>query len=315
MNFKVLVALLIFPALGHAAIFGVDNRRPLTPDSSQHFLAQATAVALLSGNVSQNADGTIDLLTGRVSPVCGNEKFGTDSSLDYACTGFLVAPDLLVTAGHCVYAVNTPNKELRNETGLACKVFSWLFDYEDQAHSKAATKNINPNRVYGCKQIIYATQTEKAPFLDYALIQLDRPALGRTPFKLASVRPGIGSMLSVIGYPFGTPVKIADQGRVTSDNPSRDSFLTSLDAFSGNSGSPVFNGGNQVVGILVGGTPSRDTVTNDKYKCEQLNRCDENGLNCMFPDKDTSVLPGYQGVGTEIQRIEPILKLIRALRH
>lgn len=304
---KILAFLLVFSSFNaHAAIFGADNRHTVLPGSPAFELSRATAIAVLSANFSVNKAGLIDLDTGKLENLCSNEPLANEASLDYSCTGFLIAPDLLVTAGHCVYAINTPTQTLEHETKLACETFSWLFDYR----APVQTKNINPDRLFKCKEIIYARQTETAPFLDYALIRLDRPALGRAPFKLAAKAVASGDAVAMIGYPFGTAARYTDSARVTLNDVRRDSFLTTLDAFEGNSGSPVFNSAREVVGILVGGTPSANTYTPKGLRCERVNRCSEDGTACDVPDTDTSVLPGYQGVGSEVQRIQPILDLI-----
>jgi len=310
-----LVAAMIWSLTAQAAVFGADNRHVVTEASPAQDLARATAIAVLSGNLSVNSAGRLDLDTDKLTNlVCADEPFANDPSLSYSCTGFLIAPDLLVTAGHCVYAINTPTQTLEHETKLACEAFSWLFDYQAHTSGPAQTKNIDPSSLYKCKEIIYARQTEKAPFVDYALIRLDRPALGRTPFKLSEKPVASGDAVAMVGYPFGTPVKYTDSAKVTLNNSSRDSFLTTLDAFEGNSGSPVFNSAREIVGILVGGTPSANTYKPKGLTCERVNRCTEDGSQCNAPDIDTSVLPGYQGVGSEVQRIQPILDLVRALK-
>ena len=43
------------------------------------------------------------------------------------------------------------------------------------------------------------------------------------------------------------------------------------------------------------------------------NRCDESGEHCAEPDKETSIFPGYMGVGSEVQRIGPVADLMREL--
>lgn len=286
-----------------AAIFGADNRHTVTDQSPVIELARATAIAVLKTNYSVNGQ-TLTLATNPLTNLCKDEMLAGEPSLDYSCTGFLVGPDLLATAGHCVYAVNTPNQELKHETGLACDTFQWLFDFQQG-------KQANLNNLYHCKEIIYARQTEHAPFFDYALVRLDRPAFGRTPFKVNPAPVALGEAVAMIGYPFGTPVKYTDSARVTIDNPQRNSFLTSLDALEGNSGSPVFNAAHEVVGILVGGTPSANTYVSGT--CERVNRCSEDGSRCNKPDTADEIkqLEGYQGVGSEVQRIAPIDDLLR----
>lgn len=302
--------LLIFAAAtAKGAIFGADNRHLINSVSPAFEMSRATAIAVLSANHSVGANGLIQLHTVRLTNLCSSEPLSNEPMLDFSCTGFLIAPDLLVTAGHCVYAINTANQTLEHETKLACETFSWLFDYRAPVQSN----NINPSRLYKCKEIIYARQTEHAPFLDYALIRLDRPATGRTPFKMSNAPLAINTPVAMVGYPFGTAARYTDSARVTKNDLTRDSFLTSLDAFEGNSGSPVFNAAREVVGILIGGTPSANTYTPKGLMCEKVNRCNETGTVCNEPDKDTASLPGYQGVGSEVQRIQPILDLVSKL--
>lgn len=293
----------------HAAIFGVDDRIPISPASPAYTLARSTAVAVLSGNHSPAEPGKIQLDTGSTGDlVCKDERFSREPYLSWACSGFLVAPDLIATAGHCM--VNTG--ESRNETETYCEAFSWLFDYHQDLDGKVEVKNIPADKLYGCKQIIYAIKEEKPPYRDFALVQLNRPVTDREPLKIAAGGLSANEKLSMIGYPLGTPAKLSWNARVLLDDPARESFITNLDAFEGNSGSAVFNSANEVVGILIGGTPSLSFVPT-KNSCDLYNRCREDGTGCSLPDKDTSVFPGFQRVGSEVQRIAPIAELMKTL--
>lgn len=295
-----------------AAVFGSDDRQylklPLSTQtaSTNQKLARATAIAVLSSNREEVTKGKYKLLTDE-SPFCPSERFAKDPILSFSCTGFLVAPDILVTAGHCVYAVNNPGEQLVHETGKACEAFSWLFDYQINEQGQLNTQNISENRFAKCKEIIYAVQNQNAPFLDFAIIKLDR-SMDRPFLKLANQEPALNEALFAIGYPFGTAAKISPNGHVKIKNPLRQSFITTLDVFEGNSGSPVFNTKNEVVGILVAGTPSSNTVEDTQNKCLRYNRCDELGNNCLETDTDTSVFPEFQGVGSEVQRINSVKK-------
>ncbi len=288
-----------------SAVFGIDDRVSIKPGSQGYELSRSTAIAVLSSNFEPTTPGKIKLLVDKFEQwVCPEVRFTKQNSLSYACTGFLVEPDLIVTAGHCM--VNTG--ESQHETELYCKAFSWLFDYNETTHAE----DISADNLYKCKEVIYAVKDEHAPFRDYALVRLNRTVKGRTPFKINANPVKSTDVFGMIGYPMGLPAKLSKNGRILTNNTNRHSFLTNLDAFEGNSGSGVFNTRNEIVGILVGGTPSANTLTNGK--CEILNRCSERGTQCLLPDKDTSVFPGYQGVGSEVQRIEPVLKLIEKLR-
>lgn len=284
-----------------AAIFGADDRVSIRPGSEGYELSRSTAIAVLSANWKPTTPGKIRLDVESLEDMfCPTVRFVKQKSLSYPCSGFLVAPDVIMTAGHCM--VNTGVS--RNETDTYCKGFSWLFDF----HEGLDTENVSASNHYKCKRVIYAVKDEKAPFRDYALVQLERPVRDRKPLKLSTTGLVANDTYSMIGHPFGLPSKLSKNARLAVNNPSRQSFLTNLDAFDGNSGSAVFNSKKEVVGILVGGTPSINRVTNGR--CDVLNRCSESRTNCLQPDKDTSVFPGYQGVGSEVQRIGPAAQLL-----
>lgn len=298
--------LLLASGFANSAIFGEDNRLPIQPGSSHSTLARSTALAVLRSNYSEVAPNFIKLELGKLSEfVCSDEKFASDPSMSYACTGFLVAPDLIATAGHCM--VNTG--ESRDERGTYCEVYSWLFDFQEGVDFN----RVSADNLYQCEKIIYAIKEEVAPYRDYALVKLNRPVEGRPPLKLTTQTLNTRESFSMIGYPFGTPAKLSWSAKLLLDNVERQSFLTNLDAFEGNSGSPVFNPAQEVVGILIGGTPSQSLVTDASKGCERYNVCDETGSQCNLNDKDTSLFPGFQQIGSEVQRIAPITELLNTL--
>jgi V8-like Glu-specific endopeptidase len=293
-----------------AAYFGRNDVRPVISGSQTPIgiRARSTAVAVLSANISELPSGNLKLDNDIVTAaICKGETFEQDPSLSWACSGFLVAPDLIVTAGHCM--VNTG--EDRHETETYCQAFSWLFDYQADASGKTQLSEISPSRHYHCKQVVYAVNESKPPYRDFAIVQLDRPVTDRAPLKLSAEAP-VGTM-SIIGYPLGTPVKSATGGRLLLNNISRQSFITTLDAFDGNSGSAVFNSAGSVIGILTGGSPTENWYADksaDGKACVRLNHCDEKGENCTDKD-DLSSLPAFQRTGSEVQRIAPVLEEIK----
>lgn len=303
------ILLLLAPLFAHAAIFGADDREPLPPGSPRFEASRSVALAILTSNFKESSPGKLKLEPGKMSEfLCPTEKFATDPSMSYACTGFLVGPDLIATAGHCM--VNTG--ESRNEPAMYCEAFSWLFDYRNEADGHVQLDDVPADRLYKCKQVIYAVKDEQAPFRDFALVQLDREVKGRTPFKLAE---NTGGPYHMMGHPLGAPLKLSRGSLLLKNDRSRESFLTNLDAFEGNSGSPVLNAKSEVVGILVGGTPSQSFFEPAGRGCSVYNRCAENGISCALPDKDTTIFPGYQGVGSEVQRIAPVQKLIEEFKR
>jgi hypothetical protein len=80
--------------------------------------------------------------------------------------------------------------------------------------------------------------------------------------------------LTLIGYPSGTPAKIAEGAHVIDARANLlDYFDATTDSFEGNSGSGVFDDSARLVGILVRG--SQDYV--DRGNCQVVNRLPEDG--------------------------------------
>jgi len=307
------LSLIGMPLFSYAAVFGADDRQPVQPASKFSQMATGTAIALLTGNYKINGSGLIDLDTDLLDQFCPAENFYKSVSLSNACTGFLVAPELLVTAGHCLSAVNTPHQEIIHSSVNACQSFDWLFDYQIDNEGIAQTKNISRDKLFHCKEIIYAVQQEKSPYLDYALIKLDRPALGRFTYKMTDIMTeGLGPSLSMMGFPFGLPLTRTAGARILMNNPQRSSFITNLNAFEGNSGSPVLDEQNHVVGILIAGNPQANTFVDPSLKCERWNFCDSIGDNCAKSDLDTTQFPSFQMTGSEVQRISPLIQLLKS---
>ena len=303
-----MILLASFSQVTLAAVFGVDDRVAVSERSAAFPLARATAVAVLSGLYESSGQDTIKILTDDFSGyICPRERFSRDPSLSYACTGFLIAPDLIVTAGHCMVNVG----EERNETETYCQAYAWLFDYYRPANGEVEINQIPSKNLYRCKQVIYAINEEKQPGRDFAIVQLERPVLDRAPLELAPQSSPLRGDLKMIGYPLGTPAKLAKGGRVLVDDASKQQFTTTLDAFEGNSGSPVLNSRNQVVGILVSGEPIDSFVKDEVNKCEIYNRCRENGLNCLSQKGQAAA--DLLKTGSDVQRMAPVLAMLKEL--
>jgi DNA replication protein DnaC len=96
---------------------------------------------------------------------------------------------------------------------------------------------------------------------DWALLKLDREvACDPLPLNLNKVADKIE--LYMLGHPNGLPLKFTYNGKLEGNTES-DFFECKLDAFRGNSGSPVLNKEtNQVVGILIEGNTDYQVVPN-----------------------------------------------------
>jgi V8-like Glu-specific endopeptidase len=187
------------------------------------------------------------------------------------CTGFLIAPDIMVTAGHCISSDQheitdgevTYHKPYFDKYGqFKYNKMKWVFDYTNDIqmtkkyHEKIGNyyvATIPSSNQYSVKKVLKSVLDRKKG-LDYAIIQLDR-STSRDPFRFRTgAKIEKGDNIAMIGSPSGLPLKLSDGAQVTL-NAGSTWFGTNLDAFGGNSGGPVYNkaGLNMIEGILVRG--------------------------------------------------------------
>ncbi len=262
---------------GKNLIYGLDNRKDIFEVTNPLFLklAKATA-AMVRVNTFQYTSvqkvfdiGGVNTLE-RAQNVCASEKF-SEQPAAATCSGFLVGPDTLVTAGHCFKAFDLPEN--------VCKNFVWVFDYHMKSATHDPTKNIPLENIYLCKKVIAAKLDTE---VDYAVIKLDRKVLNREPLKFRTTgKVSSDAKLVVIGHPSGLPSKVSDDGKITR-NTDLHKFSTNLDTFQGNSGSAVFDATTGVVeGILIQGrTDYLPSNPNQPESCKVVNRCDNDGNKC-----------------------------------
>ena len=209
--------------------------------------------------------------------VCRGERFSKQPTLS-TCTGFLIAPNKIATAGHCILE---DNDFILNKMTNKCKGHSWYFGYELEKDQSLNIKNILKEELYNCKNVIVAKLSDDE---DFAIIELDRNVKGVEPLKLRQKgRISTGSSLFVIGHPTGLPKKFSDSALVifnTHDNY----FGASLDTFAGSSGSPVINEETlEVEGVLVRG---KTDYIRTSSGCNRINLCSSDGSSCLFDGQD-----------------------------
>ena len=246
---KMILALFAISSLAHAnnkAIYGVDSRIDVEQSPNPIHKELAKSVAAMVPNYVINPNPSVfmdffDITLQDSSSVCSNERFAHQQTVS-VCTAFLVAPNVLATAGHCVRTVED------------CENNKWVFDYKLENEEDSFVVNIPRSSVYSCKKVL---DTKLTIFTkkDWALIELDRPVTDRAPLKLNKASPNKGDDVFVIGTPSGLPLKVAS-GSVRANKMNY--FRTNLDTYAGNSGSPVFNKQNEVIGVLVRGDNDYD---------------------------------------------------------
>lgn len=224
-------------------VYGADERQDLHHVSSARVndVAQAVAALVKRDDLHANADGSFALATSSYRAdyhLCDGEPFA-DQPLGCFCSGFLVAADVLATAGHCV----------KSEQDLASVRFVFGFRMLDASRARTTFPSSD---VYGGVELIGRALGDDGT--DWALVRLDRKVSDRAPLKVrARGRIADSAKLFVIGHPCGLPQKYAP-GAVVRDNAPAAFFVANLDTYGGNSGSPVFNATSFAVeGILVRG--------------------------------------------------------------
>ncbi|MCB0379070.1 MAG: trypsin-like peptidase domain-containing protein [Bdellovibrionales bacterium] len=220
------------------AIYGQDNRLDWfeAPGQTTSYWARATLALMPSQSLKLEGDEfrVVADSYGNLMNLCPGQKFNSQPSASF-CSGFLVADDLVVTAGHCVRSQSE------------CEQTLFVFDYNKQDEAQE-NYSVPQSSVYRCSQLV----TREVGANDFAIVQLQKPVLDRTPLNLR--RDGnlrVGEEVMLIGHPMGLPSKIAEGGRVLKVG---DKIHASVDAFAANSGSVILNMATGLVeGILVAG--------------------------------------------------------------
>ena len=246
-------------------IYGADDRIDLfeTADARLLSLADST-VALFQASevVVDRTAGTATLSTGRFGDalqMCPDERFVAEP-IGAFCSGFLVGPDLIATAGHCVSDSN-------------CESTRFVFGYSLKRPDADASV-VRANDVYACSTVLGREYDEAGA--DWALVRLDRRVEAHAALSVR--RSGAiekGEPVFVIGHPTGLPTKIAG-GAAVRDASRPQYFTANLDTFGGNSGSAVFNGKTGLIeGILARGED--DFVWDEHRNCRASRHCPDDG--------------------------------------
>lgn len=261
------------------AIYGNDDRRDLFQTSFPASMASSIAIAVPGNFVQALVGGNyrvtdVETLAGSSGAnACKDERFANQPTIGN-CTGFLVGDRYMITAGHCVVNVGVVDKD---ENSPFCANFKWYFDFNLTASAKTTVNNIPANRLYSCKRVIRAEVIDNGA--DFAVVELDRPvSKDMIPLTINSARPTVGSAVFTVGHPMGLPAKHSGISSVVAADKAKDYFEAYLDTEGGNSGGPVFNKKNEVIGILVSGHQI-DLYTTPQG-CSRVNKCNANGTQC-----------------------------------
>ena len=270
-----------------AAIYGPDNRLDINQILRLAPIAKSIAIAVPNNFLEKRRDNFYAMkdvsILGGSSEVyaCMDERFARQPIIGN-CTGFLVGKRHLITAGHCVLPNGIVNNDKKHPF---CDAYSWYFDFNVNSQGKTSEGKIPPQNIYKCKRIIRAENLElpgSSPGTkfgnDFAVMELDRDVAPEfTQLKIANYKPKVSQPVYTIGHPSGLPAKYSGLSNVIKNNNPR-YFEANLDTLGGNSGGPVFDVNNNVLGILVSGHPV------DYYMipsgCYRVNKCNANGSVC-----------------------------------
>ncbi|MCC6277957.1 MAG: proprotein convertase P-domain-containing protein [Oligoflexia bacterium] len=270
------------PQMGESVIYGQDNRLDVFEVQNQAVvnLARSTVALMRSSSVTASGNGfkISGSNYGLAYNLCTTERFREQTSAAF-CSGSLVGPNLILTAGHCVRSQRD------------CENTKFVFGFG--LYQSGATPNFVPtNDVYDCAQLVHSEQDDNGP--DFAVVRLSRNVVGRQP--LAYRTEGAlkkNDPLLVIGHPAGIPTKVAGGAAVRADSNSG-YFVANLDTYGGNSGSAVFNANSGAIeGVLVRG--EQDFVS--QGNCNVSNKCSDTGCRGEDVTRVIKALPYLPAAG------------------
>lgn len=284
---KAFLLLLVFAMNAKAQIpvfriYGDDNRKEVSRASRMEKSLADSSAALIPNSymIQKRTKLLLDAPNLEQSDlVCASERYRNQPSASI-CSGTLIAPDLMLTAAHCY---NSPS---------LCQQASWVFGYHESRNNKYEFKK---KEVYHCKEVVFRVfDVEKGH--DFAVVKLDRKVKNHSPVAIREEgSPELNTKLILVGHPRGLPTKIADDAWITGiqDNI----LMTNVDAYTGNSGSGVFNAETGFLeGVLSFGKEDYEEDKAHSCMSSQVYNMQDGGEAVMKIDPVREFLKNYQSI-------------------
>ena len=224
-------------------IYGDDNRKDYYEVTSENWRARMDSSAMLvpAGALKRKSNGQLELVAQKFRdqkmhtqigavPFCQTERF-LDQKTPGFCSGALVGPQTIITAGHCVDSFGPI------QGGAAADAFV-VFGQNIKVQGSSDPGLVNMDQVYGVKKVIASNDGYGES--DYAILLLDRPVTVAKPVPVEQ-STAISKLdeLTLIGSPWGLPVKLAEGAKIREITQS--TIEASTDSYAANSGSAVYN--------------------------------------------------------------------------
>lgn len=247
-------------------IYGNDDRQDLFEYTDQAWaedVAEFTVALMSEEVVDVSPEGVVTFMASTLEEtgMCADDRFAQQLAAAF-CSGTLIAPDLVLTAAHCV-----PDES-------ACASTRFVFGY--RMDGPATLHGVTAADVFSCAEVLVYEQD--FDYIDHAIVRLDRPT-GRTSARLAAGSAAVadGTLLLAHGFPAGLPAKIDDGGSVRDARAAtRDHFIASLDTSAGSDGSGVFDAATgELIGISV--TGEVDYIPDGDTACHRVLQCPDDG--------------------------------------